>query len=196
MSDQVEWGEFGSDEPAVRVPRQVSDILVLGVLSAVTFRILAQIVAGFIRTFTRVPQQDDFARLHAASVINWFADFGDGNGVLLAGVATGIAWWVLRASANSARAASVTDELTLSEADARFTYSARICDWLSAIWAATAVASVALVVSLVMAAWGTSEQWVVVAGDGGIYLSYGMIGVLGLYATRQLRWAVLFSADE
>jgi hypothetical protein len=116
--------------------------------------------------------------------------------VLLAGVATGIAWWVLRASANSARAASVTDELTLSEADARFTYSVRICDWLSAIWAATAVASVALVVSLVMAAWGTSEQWVVVAGDGGIYLSYGMIGVLGLYATRQLRWAVLFSADE
>jgi hypothetical protein len=71
-----------------------------------------------------------------------------------------------------------------------------LCGWLTEIWLLTAVAA-ALVnaVATVVPDWHIeSLRWLAVLEDGGFEFCYGL---LGLYATRQLRWeALLIDPDD
>ncbi len=67
---------------------------------------------------------------------------------------------------------------------------------MTAVFAATAAASVAYGAAEWMGYWDDAERWMRIAYSG-FYVSYAVIGVLGVYATRQLFWrALLLAPDE
>ena len=185
MVDQQAPDEIGSDRPPLP-RRELCDVLAAGVLAAVTLRIVASIVTGAIRIRTNAPGLPSAGVQLVADVIGWFAEFGDGYGVLLAAIALGLVWWQVYS-------VPATSSLETASHTRR---SVRLCTWLTAVFALTAAASLANGVAEWMAYWDDPERWMRIAGSG-FSVSYAVIGVLGVYATRQLFWrALLLAPDE
>ena len=185
MVDQHAPDEIGSDRPE-RSRRELCDVLAIGVLAAVTLRIVASLVTGVIRIGTHAPGLPSIGLPHVADLMFWFADFGDGYGILFAAVAFGLVWWQVYSVPRtySALAASHTRR------------SVQLCTWMTAVFAATAAASVTYGTAEWMGYWDDAERWMRIAYSG-FYVSYAAIGVLGCYATRQLYWrALLLAPDE
>ena len=59
----------------------------------------------------------------------------------------------------------------------------------------TAAALLGFVVAEWMAYWDDPERWMRIA-ESGLYVSYAVICVLGVYATRQLFWRALLLAPD
>jgi len=166
--------------------RELCDVLAMGVLAAVTLRIVASLITGVIRIGTHAPGLPSTGATHVADLIFWFADFGDGYGVLFAALGLGLVWWQVYSVPRT------SSPLTTS-------YTRRsvwLCTWMTAVFAATAAASTAYGVAEWMGYWDDPERWMRIAYSG-FYVSYAVIGVLGAYATRQLLWrAFLLAPDE
>jgi len=179
MADQQAPEQIGSSRPLRRQP-ELCDVLALGVLAALTLRIVASLAAGAIRIGTHAPSSQSGGTQNVADIIGWFADFGDGFGVVLTGVALGLVWWQVYS----------VPRTPSPESAAHTQRSLLLCTWTTAVFAATSAASLAYAVADWMSYWDGPERWLHVAGSG-FYVSYAVMGVLGVYATRQLFWRAL-----
>lgn len=184
MSERV------SDEIATGRPespsRPLYDVLAFSVLAAVTLRILVSIAAGIVRAFTIAPGLAPSGQRYVGGVIEWVADFADGNGVLFAVMATALVWWQVHS-------VSKTPSSMSTEHTAR---SVRLCTWLTYVWALTAAGSFAYGVGIGIWYWRDPERWLRIVGSGGFVAVYGILGLVGLYAARQLLWTAVFLAPE
>ena len=174
MVDQQAPEEIGSSRPPRRQP-ELCDVLAIGVLAAVTLRIVVSLAAGAIRIGTHAPNSQSSGTQNVADIIGWFADFGDGFGVVLAGLALGLVWWQVYS----------VPRIPSPESTAHTQRSLRLCTWTTAVFAATSAASLAYAVADWMSYWDDPARWLHIAGSG-FYISYAVLGVLGVYATRQL----------
>jgi len=178
MSERVGSDEIGADDIGVGVPRRLVDTLAVGVLVVASLRIVVSLATGIARTFTNLPGTESHTQ-RVAAIIESFTDFGDGPGALIAGAALALVWWSVRSPSSS-------------DFDLRTTRSLRLCGWLTEIWLLTAVAAFINAVATVVPDWHiASLRWLAVLEDGGFEFCYGLLGLVGLYATRQLRWEVL-----
>lgn len=184
MVDQQAPDEIGSDRTE-RPRRELCDVLAVGVLAAVTLRIVASLATGAIRVRTDVPALPSTGAAHVADLIYWFADFGDGYGVLFAAMGLGLVWWQVYSVPRSSSPVATSHTRR----------SVSLCTWTTAVFATTAAASVAYGVAEWIGYWDDPERWMRIA-DSGFYVSYAVIGVLGMYATRQLFWRALLLAPK
>jgi hypothetical protein len=181
MSDD----EIADESIEVHQPRRLCDVLAIGVLAVLSLRIVFSIAGGFIRATTHgldLPSESQ----RVANIIEWFAGFGDGPGLLFAGAALALVWWSVDTPPESE-----------ADTDAHVTRSLRFCGWLTTIWVWTSLAAVANAVAVSLSDWdGGGLRWAALIGQGGFELCYGLLGAVGIYATRQLRWAVLLIEPE
>ncbi len=183
MSEQLEPDEIGMADVAVGVPHRLVDTLGLGVLAIASLRVAVSIATGLVRAFTNLPGAESHVQ-RVSAIVETFTDFGDGPGALLAGVALGVVWWSIHSACES-------------DLDERTTRSLRLCGWLTEIWLLTAVAAFANGVAAIVPDWHLgSLRWLAVLEDGGFQFCYGLLGLLGLYATRQLRGEALLWKPE
>jgi hypothetical protein len=184
MTERVS-DEIGTERPA-SPPRPLNDVLAFGVLVAVTLRIVISIASGIVRVFTTAPGLAPSGQRYVGDVVEWLADFGDGNGVLLAAVATALVWWQVHS-------VSTTPS---SESTEHTTRSMRFCTWLTAVWVLTVAGSFGYGLGVGIWYWQDPERWLRIVGSGGFVAVYGILGLIGLYATRQLRWTAALVAPE
>jgi hypothetical protein len=184
MTEQVS-DEIGTERPE-SPPRPLCDVLAFGVLAAVTLRIVISIASGIVRVFTTAPGLAPSGERFVGAVVEWLADFGDGPGVLLAAVATALVWWQVHSVSTA----------PLSGSTEHRTRSMRFCAWLSAVWVLTVAGSFGDGVGVGIWYWRDPERWLRIVGSGGFLAVYGILGLIGLYATRQLRWTALSLAPE
>jgi hypothetical protein len=180
MSEQSEPDEIGV---GAGVPRRLVDRLALGVLAVASLRIAVSIATGIVRAVTTLPGTETHVQ-RVSDIVETFSNYADGPGALLAGVALGLVWWGVRDQSGSS-----LDEHT--------TRSLRLCGWLTEVWLLTAVGAFVNAASAVVPEWHlASVRWLVVLEGGGFAVCYGLLALIGLYATRQLRWDALLLEPE
>jgi hypothetical protein len=136
MVNQQLPDEIGSARPD-RPRRELCNVLALSVLAAVTFRVIASLASGLVRIGTHAPALPPSGTRYVADVMSWFADFGDGFGILLAATALGLVWWQVYS----------VPKVPSLEATNHSARSVFLCTWTSAVFAVTAVGSLAYAVA-------------------------------------------------
>jgi len=177
--------EIGTERPE-SPPRPLCDVLAFGVLAVVTLRILLSLATGAVRLGTN-PDGGLFSTgdTHIGDVIEWFADYGDGFGVVLAGLALGLVWWQVHSVPKTAS----------PEATTHTRRSLQLCAWVSAVLVLTAAGSLTFAVGVTILHWPDPERWLHLVSSG-FYVTYALFALIGLYAARQLRSTAFLLAPE
>jgi hypothetical protein len=179
MSEQSEPAEI----VAGGIPGRLADTLALGVLAVASLRVAVSIATGLVRAFTNLPGAESHVD-RVAAIVETFTEFGDGSGALLAGVALAVVWSGIRSGSDP-------------RLDERTSRSLLWCGWLTEIWLLTAVAALVNGVAAIVPDWHVgSLRWLAVLEDGGFQFCYGILGLLGLYATRRLRGDAVLLGSE